>query len=99
MRTFVLTNEPNRFQDLCSFETGITDFHKKQGPTKVSKRNYENFNNSVFKEHLKLNLGKFNISDFSLEGFQGSFLPVLEKVCKSQSSFIYDSRTSWLNDS
>ena len=44
--------------------------YKKQGLRIVSYRNYKNFDGNVFKKYLKLNLEKFNTSEFSLEDFQ-----------------------------
>ena len=77
----ILTNKPKGFQHLWTFETGISDFqkmtirtmktlYKKQGLRIVSYRNYKNFDGNVFKKYLKLNLEKFNTSEFSLEDFQ-----------------------------
>lgn len=66
----IVINRSKTFQYLRTFETGVTDFHNKQGPRTVFKRNYKNFYKNVFKEHLKLNLEKINTSDFSLKGFQ-----------------------------
>ena len=40
--------------------------------------NYKNFNNNIFKEHIKLNLEKFNITEISIMYFQGFCLSVLD---------------------
>ena len=59
----IRTNKPRTFQNSCTFETGLSDFHKmtvsvlkssfaKQKPRILNYRNYKFFNNTLFRDQV-----------------------------------------------
>lgn len=50
--------------------------------------NYKNFNNNIFKEHIKLNLEKFNITEISLMYFQDFCLSVLNSFTSLKKKYV-----------
>lgn len=50
--------------------------------------NYKNFNNNIFKEHIKLNLEKFNITEISLMYFQDFCLSVLDSFTSLKKKYV-----------
>ena len=60
----ILTNKPRSFQNSCTFETGLSDFHKmtitvlkmhfkKQASKIISYRNYKNFSNLEYRKKVQ----------------------------------------------
>ena len=88
-----LTNRPITFQctTTTTIETGISDFHKlvvtilktfrkKQRPKTIHYRNYKNFENDNFRQDLKKELLKFDITNAPLSKFNDTvLLSVLDK--------------------
>ena len=86
----ILTNRPKCFQNSCTYETEISDFHKmtitvmkvifkKQKPKIIFYRSYKNFENNSFKEYLTQSLERFKSSDFDFEDFRNTCLASLNK--------------------
>ena len=84
-----MTNKPKRFQHSCTYETGISDFHKmtitvimvifkKQKPKIIFYHNYKNFDQKSFKEYLKLSFEAYDPSKFELEDFRNVCLTSLK---------------------
>ena len=59
----IITNKPRSVQNSCTFETGLSDFHKmiltilkssflKQKPRVLNYRNYKFFNNTLFRDQV-----------------------------------------------
>ena len=76
-----MTNKPKCFQHPCTYETGVSNFHKmtitvmkvifkKQKPKIIFYRNYKNFDKKSFKEYLKLSLEAYDPSKFALKDFK-----------------------------
>ena len=85
-----LTNRPRTFQCTATVETGISDFHKlvvtvlktfykKQRPKIIHYRNYKNFENGNFRQDLKKELLKFDVTNAPLSKFNDTVLSVLDK--------------------
>ena len=85
-----LTNRPRTFQCTTTIETGISGFHKlvvtvlktfykKQRPKIIHYRNCKNFENDNFREDLKKELLKFDITNAPLSKFNDIVLSVLDK--------------------
>ena len=83
-----LTNRPRTFQCTTTIETGISDFHKlvvtvhfykKQRPKIIHYRNYKNFENGKFRQVLKKELLKFDVTNAPLSKFNDTVLYVLDK--------------------
>ena len=82
-----LTNRPRTFQCTTTIETGISDFHKlvvtvfykKQRPKIIHYRNYKNFENGNFRQDLKKELLKFDVTNAPLSKFNDTVLSVLNK--------------------
>ena len=85
-----LTNRPRTFQCTTTIETGISDFHKlvvtvlktfykKQRPKIIHYRNYKNFENGNFRQDLKKELLKFDVTNAPLSNFNDTVLSVLDK--------------------
>ena len=67
----ILTNSSRSFQDTCTVETGLSDFHKlvvtvlrlyfpKQKPNIQTFRDYKRFQNDLFRSELDYELSKLN---------------------------------------
>ena len=78
----ITTNKPRSFQNSCTFETGLSDFHKmtltvlkpsfaKQKPRVLICRNYKFFNNTLFRDQVlnKLRNSNLQITDKDLKHF------------------------------
>ena len=76
----LLTNRPRTFQCTTTIETDISDFHKlvvtvlkpfykKQRPKIIHYRNYKNFENGNFRQDLKKELLKFDVTNPPLSKF------------------------------
>ena len=87
---FFLTNRQRTFQCTTTIETGISDFHKlvvtvlktfyqKQKPKIIHYRNYENFESDNFRQDLKKELLKFDITNAPLSKFNDTVLSVLDE--------------------
>ena len=85
-----LTNKPRTFQCTTTIETGISDFHKlvvtvlkafykKQRPKIIHYRNYKNFENCNFRQDLKKELLKFDVTNAPISKFTDTVLSVLDK--------------------
>ena len=85
-----LTNRPKTFQCTTTIEAGISNFHKlvvtvlktfykKQRPKIIHYRNYRNFENDNFRQDLKKELLKFDITNAPLSKFNDTVLSVLDK--------------------
>ena len=86
----VLTNRDRRVQQTTTVETGLSDFHKmavtilkttfpKHRPIVINYRNYNNFNEIVFRNDLRDELGKKEPSNLNYTSFESTFNRVLEK--------------------
>ena len=77
-----LTNRPRTFQCTITIETGISDFHKlvvtvfykKQRPKIIHYRNYKNFENGNFRQDLRKELLKFDVTNASLSNFNDTVI-------------------------
>ena len=86
----ILTNCPRSFQNTDTFETGLSDFHKrtftvlkqhfpKQKPRAVIHRQYKNFRNDYFRIELENALLKYDINNIDYDSFIKILLTVLDK--------------------
>ena len=101
-----MTNKPRSFQNSCTFETGISDFHKmtltvlrtflpKQKPRIISYRKYKNFNKTIFREELLKSLSETNNESF--EGFQKTCLSALNKLAPLKKKYIRANQAPFFN--
>ena len=86
----ILTNFSRSFQDTCTVETGFSNFHKlvvtvlklyfpKQKPNIQTFRDYERFQNDLFRSELYYELSKLDVCNLELEHFLNIFIEILNK--------------------
>ena len=84
------TNSCRSFQDNCNVETGLSDFHKlvvtvlkldfpKQKPNIQTFRDYERFQNDLFRSELDYKLSKLDVCNLEFEHFLNIFIETLNK--------------------
>ena len=106
----ILTNKSRSFQNFCTFETGLSDFHKmtltvlkssfaKQKPRILNYRNYKSFNNTLFRDQVlnKLTNSNLQISDKGLKHFKETYMSVVNTVAPLKSRFIQASQEPFIN--
>ena len=106
----IITNKPKSFQNSCTFETGLSDFHKmtltvlkssfaKQKPRVLIYRNCKFFNNTFFRDQVlnKLRNSNFQISDKDLKHFKETCLSVVNKISPLKSRFIRATHAPFIN--
>ena len=85
----ILTNKSSYFQNTKVVDTGLSDFHRltvtmmkasfsKQTPKILNYRNYKNFHNVRFRNHLLQEICKIGFSDISCETFENLFMMILD---------------------
>ena len=95
----VLTNRNRSVQQTTTVETGLSDFHKmvvtvlkttfpKQGPTVINYRNYKKYNEIVFRNDLREELGKVEPSDLNYSSFETTFDRVLDKHAPIKKKYV-----------
>ena len=86
----ILTNFSRSFQDTCTVETGFSNFHKlvvtvlklyfpKQKLNIQTFRDYERFQNDLFRSELYYELSKLDVCNLELEHFLNIFIEILNK--------------------
>ena len=84
----MLTNKKGSFQNSMTIETGLSDFHKmtvtvlksyckKQDPFTINYRNYNKFNEGVFREELLRQLEVLDIDTVTHDQFKVTFMTTL----------------------
>ena len=99
-----LTNRPRTFQCTTTIETGISDFHKlvvtvfykKQRPKIIHYRNYKNFENGNFRQDLKKELLKFDVTNAPLSKFNDTVLSVLDKHAPKKVKYIRSNNCNFM---
>ena len=107
----IIKNKPKSFQNSFTFETGLSNFHKKavtvlkpsfvkQKPRVLNYRNYKFFNNTLFKDQVldKLRNSNFQISDKDLKHFRETCLSVLNTMSPLKSRFIRAIQAPFINN-
>ena len=80
----ILTNSAKSFQDTCTAETGLSDFHKlvvtvlklyfsKQKPNIQTFRDYKRFQNDLFRSELDYEWSKLHVCNLEFEHFFNIF--------------------------
>ena len=106
----ILTNKSRSFQNFCTFETGLSDFHKmtltvlkssfaKQKPRILNYRNYKFFNNTLFRDQVLNKLINLNlqISDKGLKHFKETCLSVANTIAPLRSRSIRANQAPFIN--
>ena len=106
----IKTNKPRSFQNSCTFETGLSDFHKmtltvlksffvKKKPRVLNYRNYKFFNNTLFRDPVlnKPMNSNLQISDKDLKHFKETCLSVVNTIAPLKSRFIRANQTPFIN--
>ena len=101
-----LTNRPRTFQCTTTIDTGISDFrklvvtalktYKKQRPKIIHYRNYKNFENDNFREDLKKELLKFDITNAPLSKFNDTVLSVLDKHAPKKLKYVRSNNCNFM---
>ena len=107
----IIKNKPKSFQNSFTFETGLSNFHKKavtvlkpsfvkQKPRVLNYRNYKFFNNTLFKDQVldKLRNSNFQISDKDLKHFRETCLSVLNTMSPLKRRFIRAIQAPFINN-
>ena len=95
----VLTNRNRSVQQTTTVETGLSDFHKmvvsvlkttfpKHGTTVINYRNYKNFNEIVFRNDLRDELGKIEPSNLNYTSFETTFNRLLDKHAPIKKKYV-----------
>ena len=95
----ILTNSYRSFQDTCTVETGLSDFHKlvvtvlklyfpKQKPNIQTFRDYKRFQNSLFRSELDYELSKLDVCNLEFEHFSKIFIEVLNKQAPMKKKYL-----------
>ena len=86
----IIINSSRRFQDTCTIETGLSDFHKlvvtvlklyfpKQKSNIQTFRDYKRFQNDLFRSELDYQLSKLDVCNLAFEHFLNIFIEILNK--------------------
>ena len=99
----ILTNCPRSFQNMNTFKTRLSDFHKltftvlkqhflKQKLKVVIHRQYKNFRNDYF----ILCVAKYDFNDINYDNFVKTFLTVLQKHAPIKKKYLRVNRASFM---
>ena len=107
----IIKNKPKSFQNSFTFETGLSNFHKKtvtvlkssfakQKPRVINYRNYKFFNNTLFRDQVldKLRKSNFQTSDKDLKHFRETCLSVVNTITPLKSRFILANQAPFVNE-
>ena len=95
----ILTNSSRSFQDTCTVETGLSDFHKlvvtvlklyfhKQKPNIQNFRHYKTFQNDLFRSELDYELSKLDVYNLESEHFVNIFIEILNKQAPIKKKYL-----------
>ena len=95
----ILTNSPRSFQNTCTFETGLPDFHKltitvlkqyfpKLKPKVVNYRDYRNFRNNEFRAELDNEMLKRDLGNMEYQHFLNIFIEILNKHAPMKQKYL-----------
>ena len=76
--------------------TVLKNFYKKQRPKIIHYRNYKNFENDNFREDLKKELLKFDITNAPLSKFNDTVLSVLDKHAPKKLKYIRSNNCNFM---
>ena len=106
----ILTNKSRSFQNFCTFETGLSDFHKmtltvlkssfaKQKPRILNYRNYKFFNNTLFRDQVLSGLINPNlqINNKDLKHFKKTYRSVINTIAPLKSRFIRANQSPFIS--
>ena len=106
----IITNKPRSFQNSCTFEIGLFDFHKmtlmvlkssftKQKPRALNYRNYKFFNNTPFRDQVlnKLRNSDLLISDNGLKNYKERCPQAVITIAPLKCRFIRANQTHFIN--
>ena len=95
----ILTNSSKSFQDSCTVETGLSDFHKLvvavlklylpgQKSNIQTFRDYKRFQNDLFRSELKYKLSKLYVCNLEFEDFLNIFIEILIKHASMKKKYL-----------
>ena len=95
----ILTNRNQSMQHTTAIETGLSDFHKmvvtvlkttfpKQGPSIINYRSYKNFDQTRFKQGLRIELDNVDTSNINYGAFETAFDKVLNKHAPLKKKYV-----------
>ena len=104
----ILTNCPRNFQNSCTFETGLSDFHKlvvtamkttykKSQPKIINYRSYKYLNNESFREELIETEANGNNCDESFKNVTSSCNVILNKYAPQKKKYVRGNRSPFMN--
>ena len=76
--------------------TALKTFHKKQRPKIIHYRNYKNFENDNFRQNLKKELLKFDVTNAPLSKFTATVLSVLNKHAPKKLKYICSNNCNFM---
>ena len=108
----IIINKPRSFKNSCTFETGLSDFHKmtltvlksssaKQKPRVLNyRRNCKFFNNTLLRDQLlnKLKNSNLQIRDKDLKRLKETCLSVANTIAPLKSRFIRAKQAPFINN-
>ena len=95
----ILTNRNQSMQHTTAIETGLSDFHKmvvtvlkttfpKQGPSIINYRSYKNFDQTSFKQDLRIELDNVDTSNINYGAFETAFDKVLNEHAPLKKKYV-----------
>ena len=104
----ILTNCPRSFQNSCTIETGLSDFHKlvvtvmkttykKSQPKIINYRSYKYFNSESFREELIQIEANGNNCDESFKNFTSSCNVILNKHAPQKKKYVRGNQSPFMN--
>ena len=105
---FILTNSPKSFQNTCTIDTGLSDFHhmvitvlktsfKKQSPKIITYRDYKSFSNEVFRNELLNELSRYDILKISFDEFSDVNTKILDKIAPTKQRYVRSNQMPFMN--
>ena len=103
-----MTNCPRSFQNSCTIETGLSDFHKlvvtvmkttykKSQPKIINYRSYKYFNSESFREELIQIEANGNNCDESFKNFTSSCSVILNKHAPQKKKYVRGNQSHFMN--
>ena len=104
----ILTNCPRSFQNSCTIEAGLSDFHKlvvtvmkttykKSQPKIINYRSYKYFNSESFREQLIQIEANGNNCDESFKNFTSSCNVILNKQAPQKKKYVRGNQSPFMN--
>ena len=104
----ILTNKPNSFQHTKTIETGLSDFHlmtvtvlktffPKKYPTWIKYRNYNLFNEALFREEIQNTFMEINSEDIDYDTLHKNVMNILQTHAPIKEKLVRANNAPFMN--